>query len=703
MTNEELIDLVDHDISGAMSPHNDQVEQVSEWISAYDGDPIGNEDPSKSQIVWKLIRKQGETLISNLAKPFLGAHEIVDLDPLTSKDALKAPIYTKIVNHFWSKEMNNNTFVKSISRLAVKEGTTFIRVGWDKKVEENKEIVPGNIPQQMIERLMSQGAEIRKLEDGRLEIKKTKILHNKPTAKPLRLEDVYFDPTADSFEEIKFFAFDFVTSISELRNQEHLYPKEAVDKLEKEIASQDDNQHNSYEESHQYNRYSFEFQDNPRKKVRLTEYWGEWDFEGNGKTESGMCLTAKYGEKRVLIRMEKNKLPFKEKPFICIPLVEKEFSVYGDALASMIEDEQNFYTSIVRGIIDNMAMSNNGTKFVRKNALDSTNFQRMLDGERVVEVNTNESINATIMDGSFNQLPSDVYNTLALIENQSESLTGVSKMMQGISSTEMKASSANFSAVMSQSQIRLLDMTTSVTNGLRRMFYMWISMAVEYLSFEEIQDITGYYIPEMKVRETKRIATEMGLEELPEEQQREAMALVIREVEDLFNMKDLKYDIKMKVGTDGLKEIKIAQTNMLMQQLPGLIQMGAADPKLAQLLLGDMMENMDRPDLAKIAIEYQAQPDPMQQEMQKAELDKVKSESTKNNALAGNAAGRTKNEQLEAENTERNRGIETEGKAIDNAGKMAKISQDETKVNADAYAKVKGAKNGPTSKPATQK
>ncbi len=702
MTNEELIDLVDHDISGAMSPHNDQVEQVSEWISAYDGDPIGNEDPSKSQIVWKLIRKQGETLISNLAKPFLGAHEIVDLDPLTSKDALKAPIYTKIVNHFWSKEMNNNTFVKSISRLAVKEGTTFIRVGWDKKVEENKEIVPGNIPQQMVERLMSQGAEIRKLEDGRLEIKKTKILHNKPTAKPLRLEDVYFDPTADSFEEIKFFAFDFVTSISELRNQEHLYPKEAVDKLEKEIASQDDMQHNSYEESHQYNRYSFEFQDNPRKKVRLTEYWGEWDFEGDGKTESGMCLTAKYGEKRVLIRMEKNKLPFKEKPFICIPLVEKEFSVYGDALASMIEDEQNFYTSIVRGIIDNMAMSNNGTKFVRKNALDSTNFQRMLDGERVVEVNTNESINATIMDGSFNQLPSDVYNTLALIENQSESLTGVSKMMQGISSTEMKASSANFSAVMSQSQIRLLDMTTSVTNGLRRMFYMWISMAVEYLSFEEIQDITGYYIPEMKVRETKRIATEMGLEELPEEQQREAMALVIREVEDLFNMKDLKYDIKMKVGTDGLKEIKIAQTNMLMQQLPGLIQMGAADPKLAQLLLGDMMENMDRPDLAKIAIEYQAQPDPMQQEMQKAELDKVKSESTKNNALAGNAAGRTKNEQLEAENTERNRGIETEGKAIDNAGKMAKISQDETKVNADAYAKVKGAKNGPTRKPATK-
>ncbi|RLA59311.1 MAG: hypothetical protein DRQ78_10765, partial [Epsilonproteobacteria bacterium] len=510
MDDKELVDLIEHDIHGAMSPHNDQVEQVSSWISAYNGDPIGNEDPNKSQIVWKLIRKQGESLISNLSKPFLGAHEIVDLAPLTDKDALKTPIYANIINHFWAKEINNNKLVKSISRLAVKEGTCFLRVGWEKKTDVKTEIIPGNIPEEMIQQLMGKGAEIRKLEDGRLEVKKTKILFNKPTSKPLRLEDVYFDPTADSFEEIKFFAFDFVTTIADLRSQPHLYPKKAVDKLEKVIALQDDNQHNSYEDTHRYNRYDFEFSDNPRKKVRLTEYWGEWDFEGNGNTVPAMALTAKYGDERVLMRMEKNKLPFKEKPFICIPLIEKEFSVYGDSLASMIEDEQNFSTSIVRGIIDNMAMSNNGTKFVRKNALDSTNFQRMMDGERVVEVNTNESISATIMDGGFNQLPADVYNTLNMIEAQSESMTGISKFMQGIPGTEMKAASSNFSAVMSQSQIRLLDMTTSITNGLRKMFYMWVSMAVEYLSDEEIQDITGFYIPEMKVKETKRIGQQMG-------------------------------------------------------------------------------------------------------------------------------------------------------------------------------------------------
>ncbi len=573
----------------------------------------------------------------------------------------------------------------------VKEGTCFVRVGWDKQTTTKTEIIPAGIPPEMVQKLYAKGAEIEEMKDGQLKVTITDILKNRPTAKPLRLEDVYFDPTADSFEEIQFFAFDYVTTLSDLKRQPDLYDEAAVNKLAKILDQQSDIQQGSYEESHQYNRYAFESTENTRKKIRLTEYWGEFDLDDTGINVPAMATLARFGDDKVILKMEKNKLPFKEKPFICMPLIEKEFAIYGDALASMITDEQNFMTSIVRGIVDNMSASNNGTKFVRKNALDSTNFQRMMDNERVVEVNTNEAISSVIMDASFNQLPSDVYNTLSMIEQQSESLTGVSKMMQGISSTEMKASSANFSAVMSQSQIRLLDMTTSLTNGLRKMFYMWISMSSDYLSEEEIQNITGVYIPELKVKETKRIMAELHVEELPPESKQKAMDLVIREVQDMFDKNDLKYDVKMKVGTDGLKDIKIAQINMLMQQVTGLSQMGIVDPNMAKGLLADMMDAMDRPDLAKMAIEYQPQPDPMQQAMGEAELNKTKSEATKNNALAGNAAGRTRNEQLEAENTERNRGIETEGKAIDNAAKAAKIGQDETKTNADAYSKVKQA------------
>ena len=137
MDNQELVDLVIHDLEGARSKHDDQLETISRWISVYNGDPYGNEEEGRSEIVWKLAKKQGESLISNIAKQFLGQHQIADLSPLTDKDVIKASIYTDIINHFWTKDFNSNKFVKSMVRIAVKEGTTFVRVGWEKDIRES--------------------------------------------------------------------------------------------------------------------------------------------------------------------------------------------------------------------------------------------------------------------------------------------------------------------------------------------------------------------------------------------------------------------------------------------------------------------------------------------------------------------------------------------------------------------------------------
>jgi len=690
MNNQDFIDLVDHDISGSLQNHNDQIEKVSEWIDAYDGEPYGNEDENHSQMVWKLIKKQGETLISNLSKPFLGAHEIVELSPLTHRDVFKTPIYSKVINHFWSKEFNNNKFTKATSRLMVKEGTAFIRVGWEKQVVEHVEEV-SDLPEQIKQKFIDKGAEITTLNNGRIKITTKNVLKNRPTSKPVRLEDVYLDPTADTFEDSEFFGYEYVTSLTEIEHNP-LYDEEAVKKLRRILESQDDRTTNRYEDSHQYNEYNFEFSDEPRKKVRLMEYWGNYDIDNKGVAEPVVGVVARYGDDRVVLNLRKNKLPGGFIPFICIPLIEDDFNIYGNALAYMIEDEQKFATSIVRGIIDNMAQSNNGQKFVKKNALDAVNFDRMMNGERVVEVNTPENINTAIMDGSFNQLPADVYNTLGLIEQQSESLTGVSKMMQGLASTEMKASSANFATVMSQSQIRLLDMTTSLTNGLRQMFKMWTMMAMEYLSDDEIFDITGIYIPEAKVRETKKLMAEYQVEELPRDAAEEVMMIIIREIDDMFNTKDLKYDVKMKVGTDGLKDVKIAQINMLMQQAGNLIQMQVVPPKVLGMLFADMAEAMDRPDIAKETLEFTPQPDPMAQEMAQAELTKKKAEGAKDMALAESAAARAENERAKTKAGVASLDAEIAKKYADVGKTMADIEKN----RAETVDKLRGGQDGPS-------
>jgi len=642
MNNQDLIKLIEHDLSGAQTKHNDQVAKINKWVKLYNGEPYGNEDKARSQIVWKLIKKQGESLISNLSKQFLGTHQIADLTPVTARDKFKAEIYSGVINHFWSKEFNSNKFVKTLARLAVKEGTVFVRVGWEQDIKYDRQIVEGLTPE-IIERIQNTGAKVKELGNGQFQVEKKTVITNKPMAKIVRLEDVYLDPTADTFEDIKFLIHKYTSDLSTMKKQPHLYSKESITKLEKVLMSNDDTPADMQSDHHIYNPTSFEFSDKARKQITLYEYWGEYDIDNEGITKPCVAVMARYGSQRVIVRLEENKLPFKSIPFICIPLIEDEFNIYGIPLADMIEDEQAFSTGIVRGIQDNMSMSNKNTKFVKKNGLDPTNYKRLIDGDPVVEVNTHENINTAIMDGNFNQLPQSVYNMLGLIDQQAESLTGISKFMQGIPGTEMKAASANFSAVMSQSQIRLLDMTTSITTGLRYMFRMWAQMAVAYLDDTEIQDITGIFLPEVKVKETKKLIAQYGLDELPPDTQAKAMQLVIQEVDDTFDMGDFKFDVKMKVGTDGLKDIKINQINMLMQQSGNLVQAGVVPSQILGLLMADMATAMDRPDIAKMIEEYKPQPDPMQQKAQELELAEKEANAAKDAALAENAMARTRN------------------------------------------------------------
>jgi len=184
----------------------------------------------------------------------------------------------------------------------------------------------------------------------------------------------------------------------------------------------------------------------------------------------------------------------------------------------------------------------------------------------------------------------------------------------------------------------------------------------------EVQDITGVFVPEEKVKYTRKLVEQYGLEELPPETKQKAMQLIIQEVDDMFDMSDFKYDVVMKVGTDGLKDIKINQINMLMQQSSNLVQAGVVPGKILGLLMADMASAMDRPDIAKMIEEYEPQPDPMQQEMAKAELEGKKASNAKDAALAENALARSRSVDNEIARV-------NENKPLDQAKKKADVEK----------------------------
>ncbi len=685
LDDNEILGVIEHDLSESRSYHDEAMGEITTWIDEYNGEPYGNEVDGRSQIVWKLIKKQGEALVSNIIKPFMSNYDIVEVNPVTEADVYKSKISEKLINHYWNKDMNATRLLKMLGKVVVPEGTVFMRVGWNRKTKEKKQTIPLEaLTEEMRASFGQRGAKFKEnIKDSTVTITVVSILENNPTAKVVRNEDVFIDPTADTFEESKFLIYESRVSLSDVK-KDPVYDKDAVKKLEK-IIDENDDARTDGNDIHNYNTTDFEFSDKARKKVTLYEYWGEYDIDGDGNTCPVVATMAKYGEKNLILRMERNPFPHKKIPFVCIPLYEDPFKIYGRSLSDAITDEQKLSTSVVRGIIDNMANSNNGIKFFKKGALDATNFARLKRGDKYVEINTHDSINTAILDGNFNQLPQHIYQMLGMLDTQAQSLTGLSNAMQGIPGSEIKSSTSNFSAMMSQSQIRLLDVTNNMTYGIKSMLNMWMAMSAKYVDENEIKRITGIDIPTLKGQETQRLIQEFGLDQLPPDTAQKAMMLVAQEVEDMFNREDLKYDIKMKVGTDGLKQIKIQNLLMLMQQLAPLAQAGNVPPDAIKLLVADLAEQLDRPDIAQMISSYQPQPDPMAQEFQKAELEGKKASNAKDMALAENAMARSRSVDGQTKKGAAMLDGEVANKYADVSTKMSDIEGDQRKDTIKAH------------------
>jgi len=625
-------------------------EKISNRISQYNGEPYGNEREGRSKIVWKLGKKQIKTLVSNIVKQFTGSPSIVRLSPIAKNDEYKAKIDERLINFFYDKEIDNVSFNKRLALITAKEGTCVVKVGWRKRTKKEKILVTDEEANQLI----NQGLVLEKENDTWYKIN---IVENKPTLEIIPNEDVYTDPLAYEQKDLRYiFIRKEVTKEDLLSNP--ILDKEKVQQWINEAYKSKDV--GSENDLHNREMWEIYLEEEPKKdeidtKVSLYEFWYKKD--GQVKVK---YLIFDGGETKVFA--EKN-IEFDFLPFVFFNLDVNEFSVWGDGLIDLIEDEQKFMTSIIRGVIDNMALSNNGIKFIKKGSLDPVNFNRLIAGEPVVEINTTAKLSDVMVDGSFNELPSSVYNMLQIIEQQAEGLTGISRAMQGVDMTMIKSPASNFGALMNQAQIRLYDFILSFQAGWKRIFYMWLKYAMKYLSDDEIFERTGISIPDLKYKTIMKLSKKYNLDKLPNDTKQKALMLIEKEVFDIFNKEDIKYDVKFRIGTDALTQIKISQLNMLMQQLIPVASSGSIPGDIINKLLAKLAELLEFPEIADEIENYKPQPNPMQQQMMKLEMLEKQAKAQKEIALAKNALARTQNVAIKTQKEALNAQVDIADKA----------------------------------------
>lgn len=559
----ELLAALKKDFRASDIMQKEWLGKRDSWLQETYGRPYGNEVKGRSAIVSKDIKKQLEWQLPSLADPFLSSSDVIKCNPITYEDAEAARQNELLLNTQFCRKFPRYNFIMKGLRVLATEGTLIVQTGWEsEEVEVEKEVE--------VVKIDEDGNEYISIE---MEVV-TELRKNQPTATVCRNEDIFIDPTCmDDMDKCQFVIHRYETDLSTLKADGRYKNLEKVAQV-----------HNNGRDADYVpeDLTNFRFNDKARKKLMVHEYWGNYDLNGDGIAEPILCVWVQ----DIIIRLQTNPYPDGKPPFIVVPYNAVPFQLFGEALAENIGDNQKVKTAITRGLIDNMAKSNNSQIGTRKGSLDTTNKKRFLKGD-------NFEYNGTPNDfwqGSYNQIPVSAFNMLELMNNEIESQTGVKSFSGGISGSALGGTATGARGALDATSTRRLNLVRNIAENLiKPLMRKWMSYNSEFLEEEEVVRITNdEFVPIRK--------------------------------DDL----DGRIDIDITVSTAEDNAAKAQELAFLLQTVgPN------EDPAIRREIMADIYELKRMPDQAKRMREYQPEPDPMQQQIAMLEITKLQMEIEK--------------------------------------------------------------------------
>lgn len=577
----ELLSALKADLKAADLLKRDQDAVIAKWKAEYNGDPYGNEKKGKSAIVSRDIKKQSEWQHATIVDPFVSTSSIIKATPITWEDEEAARQNELLLNTQFCRKFDRFNFMSKAIKVLDREGTLVVQTGWDYEDEEvttMAEMVVVN----------EEGQEIIVEQ----EVTETIVKKNQPTAKVCRNEDIYIDPTCqDNLDNAQFVIYRYETDLSSLKKDGRFKNLEQVARFGREDYDYDPPDDTE-----------FKFADEPRKKMVVYEYWGNYDMDGDGIAEPIVCAWIN----DVIIRLQSNPYPDGKPPFIVVPFNSVPFKIHGEANAELIGDNQKVKTAIIRGIIDNMAQSNNGQVAIRKGALDQVNRKKFLAGNNF-EFNGSPN---DFWQGSYNSIPGSAFDMIGLMNNEIESITGTKSFSGGINAGALGATATGARGALDATATRRMNIVRNVAENLvKPLIRKWMSYNSEFLEDEEVIRVTNdKFVPVRR--------------------------------DDL----DGRIDLDISIATAEDNAAKSQELSFLLQTLgPN------EDPAIRRELMADIMELMRMPDQAKRIREYQPQPDPVQEQLKQLEIERIQLENEKIKADILDKQARAQENTIDAE------------------------------------------------------
>jgi len=590
------------DYENAKTAHDMFVADLNEYRETLAGGKKVNVRKGKSNVRPLLVRKNNEWKYSQLEEPVLTAENMIVLKAQNPNSRKTQVQTTTMINHHWTVNIDKIMLVGDISRACTDDGTVIVKNGWtteleyyyedemratyaspeDSLIQMNQMVDNGEITVEQMHELMRAG---KPMQNGveKVKVKKSRTVKNHPTHYVCEPEHVIIDPTAKGIlQNAQFIIHDYDIDLSKIMKNK--YNPETNRGFYKNIDtidfSKDLEAHDQYDSE---KVRSFIFSDKARKKVRIREYWGNWDINGDGIAVP--IVAAWIGV--TMVRLEKNPFPHQRLPFSITTYMPIRGQIHGEPDGALLKENQDSIGKMTRAYHDITSTRAVGQKIVMEDTFSSSAEWSAYEAGNSARSSSGVDLRSAVHVVGTEPVDASVFQVIQLQKEDAESLTGNILKNTQVGGPNQDPSKEGGHQVTNSSERREQSL-------LRRMS----SQLYKDMVSQDIANMQAFSSPEEVVRITNE----------------EFVAIKKEDIQGQF-------DIIIDINTPA-KDNETAKTLSFILQAAG----DSLDSEVKNMVLGDIMRLKGRPDLAKKIEELKAQPNPaeekmMQMQMQNAELE----------------------------------------------------------------------------------
>jgi len=437
VTDEEITSIINDSIKqavGSFSSGSELQEQREAAINYYTQQPKGNLRPvGVSKVVTSDTMEIVDSYLAVISELMLSNQKIAKFNPSDPSQTVAAGLASELTNHCIFSKNNGWVELNTWIKAALLFKNSIIRWRWeelsDTKVEEYENI---SIPE--VDALLAEGdAEIVEMRVGegldpetgeevyeyvslRREVDKSKIaLENIPP------ESFMINRGATSIANASFVGVQTEMTLSELREMGFDVDDDIAEGTEASNFSFDyeSSVRQSINEVEQ--NFHEDFMGIANREVIVTESWIKIDRDGDGVAELKRFITV--GDE-VLLEEYADSIPL-----AALNPIEIPYAFHGMSIADATKSATEIKTTITRGMIENVYLSNYGRVLADPNTVD---FRALQSPEPHQIIPTNGSPMSSVHTLVPAQLAPSTFSLLEFMNTEKEMATGMTRAAQGV-------------------------------------------------------------------------------------------------------------------------------------------------------------------------------------------------------------------------------------------------------------------------------